>query len=609
MRCIFIVNILFFIITITSHVPSEETHAAEIFIHQGILEDIPENTFAALRRAVELGVDGIQVDVRKTKDNQLILMCDETIDRTTDGKGRVDTLLYAEIQQYDAGSWRGAEFRNERVPLLSDVLKFCKVNNLKLILNARQVCLEKQVVDLVRSHEMFSRIYLWGTLRNLNREEPESSIKELVLVIPEELSAEKVARIQEEKKYVLSTILNSDTRKTIKDRIRTGADVILVDYPCVALDILGIKSPVITNKTPVKNTEREKSGARQEVIQNPAFIQGKIKVLIKNIKGEDYDKARTAAMALMALPQEYVVPSLIKLIQGSYLSLFRGNHPSAKQHAVWALGFCSTPDVASYIHPLLKEKNPEMRREAALALGRLGNVQSVPVLLEALKTEMNPEVKYDIIRALGMIGDHSAVFTLFTILTEEKYWYIKSAAVQALLPFRHDKAVRVLADTLTTDAGEDAAWTRTMAAWVLAVIGKKSIPELINALRDNEEATRRRAAWALIKIGTPAVKSLIHSLRDPNTFARERAAEALGWIGDTSAVTALIWALKDEELSVVGTAAWALGRIGDPHALPALKLLSRNKDNDIRENVNEAIERIAAKKENMVYNKKSVRKP
>ena len=96
-----------------------------------MLEDVPENTFAALRRVAELGIDGIAVDIRQTKDNQLVLMCDETIDRTTDGKGFVDQLLYAEIQQYDAGSWRGSEFRKERVPLLSDALKFCKINDLQ----------------------------------------------------------------------------------------------------------------------------------------------------------------------------------------------------------------------------------------------------------------------------------------------------------------------------------------------------------------------------------------------------------------------------------------------------------------------------------------------
>ncbi|MCR4291818.1 MAG: glycerophosphodiester phosphodiesterase, partial [Candidatus Kuenenia sp.] len=65
----------------------------EIFAHRGILEETPENTFAALHRIAELGIDGVLVDIRSTKDGRLILMNDETIDRTTDGMGRVDHLL------------------------------------------------------------------------------------------------------------------------------------------------------------------------------------------------------------------------------------------------------------------------------------------------------------------------------------------------------------------------------------------------------------------------------------------------------------------------------------------------------------------------------------
>src|SRR3989304_1577627 len=85
-------TILFLMFFSPTSVFAEDTKRPEIIAHHGILEDVPENTFAALRMAVELGVDGIEVDIRQTKDNQLILMCDETIDRTTDGKGRRNVL-------------------------------------------------------------------------------------------------------------------------------------------------------------------------------------------------------------------------------------------------------------------------------------------------------------------------------------------------------------------------------------------------------------------------------------------------------------------------------------------------------------------------------------
>ena len=594
----FLSTILFLMFFSTTSVFAEDTKRPEIIAHHGVLEDVPENTFAALRRAVELGADGIEIDIRQTKDNQLILMCDETIDRTTDGKGRVDRLLYAEIQQYDAGSWRGAEFKNEPVPLLSDVLKFCKMNNLKLILNVKQTCLEKQVLDLVKANEMSSQVYLWGTLRNFNPEDAELFGKELVYVTPEELIEEKIYLIHEEKKYVFTSLINNDDGKMLKKWVKMGVDVILVDYPCVAMDILNINRHIVGGKKPFKDREINRP---QLEADNASFVQEKVKTLVKTMADDDSDKARNAASAMMVLPRRYTVLPLLKLL--------KNKHSQVKQNAVWTLGFCGDESTAAYLHSLLNDKNVEVRRETVLALKRLGATQSVPILIETLRTEKDQEVKYDIARALGMPGNQSAVYALINALMKEKNWYVKSACIEALGRIGSDKAMSILFNILITDAGEDAAWARTKAAWALAAIGEKSIPLLTNALRDNEESTRRRAGWALIKIGNPSVKLLISSLREINKFTRERVAQTLGWIGDERAVNSLLWALKDEEPSVVSAAAWALGRIGSPAALSELQSLVNNENIDIRENAAEAGQRILANKERMAYFKESVRKP
>ena len=594
----FLSTILFLMFLSITSVFAEDTKRPEIIVHHGILEDVPENTFAAFRRAVALGVDGIEIDIRQTKDNQLILMCDETIDRTTDGKGRVDQLLYAEIQQYDAGSWRGAEFKNEQVPLLSDVLKFCKINNLKLILNVKQTCLEKQVLDLVKANEMSSQVYLWGTLRNFNPEDAELFGKELVYVSPEELIEEKLNLIHEEKKYVFTSLINNDDGKMLKKWVKMGVDVILVDYPCVAMDILNINRHIVGGKKPFKDREINRP---QLEADNASFVQEKVKTLVKTMADDDSDKARNAASAMMVLPRRYTVIPLLKLLQNK--------HPQVKQITVWTLGFCGDESTAAYLHSLLNDKNVEVRRETVLALKRLGATQSAPILVETLRTEKDPEVKYDIARTLGMPRNQSAVYALINALMKEKNWHVKSACIEALGRIGSDKAMSILFNILITDAGEDAAWARTKAAWALAAIGEKSIPLLTNALRDNEESTRRRAGWALIKIGNPSVKLLISSLREINKFTRERVAQTLGWIGDERAVNSLLWALKDEEPSVVSAAAWALGRIGNPSALSELQSLVNNENIDIRENAIEAVKRIVANKERMAYFKEPAQKP
>ncbi len=98
------------------------THKPLITAHRGFSGRFPENSLRAVKEALRLGVDGIEVDARTTRDGVVILMHDETVERTTNGSGRVGDLTWAEIRRLDAGSWKGEEFRGEPVPRLEEVL-------------------------------------------------------------------------------------------------------------------------------------------------------------------------------------------------------------------------------------------------------------------------------------------------------------------------------------------------------------------------------------------------------------------------------------------------------------------------------------------------------
>ncbi|MDP7584767.1 MAG: glycerophosphodiester phosphodiesterase family protein, partial [Verrucomicrobiota bacterium] len=78
-----------------------------------------ENTIAAFREAIRLGAHMIEFDVALTGDGKLVLMHDHTIDRTTDGSGRVEEWLLADLKKLDAGSWKNSRFEGERIPTLS----------------------------------------------------------------------------------------------------------------------------------------------------------------------------------------------------------------------------------------------------------------------------------------------------------------------------------------------------------------------------------------------------------------------------------------------------------------------------------------------------------
>lgn len=90
--------------------------------HRGTVKFAPENTIAAFQKAIELGADLVEMDVRETKDGHLVLVHDATVNRTTDGRGAVAAMTLAEIKRLDAGSWFSADFKGERVPTLKEAL-------------------------------------------------------------------------------------------------------------------------------------------------------------------------------------------------------------------------------------------------------------------------------------------------------------------------------------------------------------------------------------------------------------------------------------------------------------------------------------------------------
>jgi glycerophosphoryl diester phosphodiesterase len=86
----------------------------------------PENTMASFRKGWELGAGLLELDVHVSADKALVVMHDYTLDRTTNGSGFIKDLSVEQIKAVDAGSWYGAEFAGERVPLLGEVIDWVR---------------------------------------------------------------------------------------------------------------------------------------------------------------------------------------------------------------------------------------------------------------------------------------------------------------------------------------------------------------------------------------------------------------------------------------------------------------------------------------------------
>lgn len=91
--------------------------------HRGASAYAPENTMEAFALALEQGADVIELDVHLTRDDEVVVMHDDQVDRTTSGTGEIRTLTLGEIRALDAGGWFGPQWRGARVPLLAEVLE------------------------------------------------------------------------------------------------------------------------------------------------------------------------------------------------------------------------------------------------------------------------------------------------------------------------------------------------------------------------------------------------------------------------------------------------------------------------------------------------------
>ena len=91
----------------------------DVIGHRGAAAYAPENTLEGIREARRRGASSVELDAKLTGDGELVLMHDDTLDRTTDGHGPVAAMAYAEIQRLDAGGWFGPAWRGARIPTLA----------------------------------------------------------------------------------------------------------------------------------------------------------------------------------------------------------------------------------------------------------------------------------------------------------------------------------------------------------------------------------------------------------------------------------------------------------------------------------------------------------
>jgi glycerophosphoryl diester phosphodiesterase len=230
----------------------------QISAHRGNTGWAPENSMATFQKALEIGVNFIEIDVRTSADGQLVILHDGNLDRTTNGHGPIKQLTFTEIRKLSAGKGYGPAFEKEKIPSLEEVCQLISRWNKKhpqktfIYVDCKDVA-PKPLVEMLKKYALAEESCFYGSdsfLENLKTEFPaaklmpslknkgeiESKIERLQpyafdtnwLAITPEL----VQEIHQRGIKVFSDVLGPfDQSSTYQKALKLGIDLIQTDKP------------------------------------------------------------------------------------------------------------------------------------------------------------------------------------------------------------------------------------------------------------------------------------------------------------------------------------------------------------------------------------------
>ena len=226
--------------------------------HRGVSAHCPENTLVAIEEAVRVGAPMTEIDVRRTADGHIVLMHDETVDRTTNGSGAVSALTLEDLCCLDAGAKRGEAFVGEAVPTLADVLDLCRDRGMFLCIEIKQYDIAPEVAALVEGAAMVDGSVVisfdFDCVRGVRQANPRLATGWLTGTIDQGEVDEMLGRLRVEGIPVLSA-LYTQVAPEVVDRCRLRGTTLYtwtIDDETEARRLAGMGVDVITSNRPAE---------------------------------------------------------------------------------------------------------------------------------------------------------------------------------------------------------------------------------------------------------------------------------------------------------------------------------------------------------------------
>ncbi len=252
---------------LTSHLAAEKPITVPkpwVVAHRGLLKHAPENTLANFRACFELRI-GFEVDVRRSQDGQLVCIHDDTVDRTTNGRGAVNALTVDELRRLDAGGWFGHVFRGQTIPTPREVFDLIgpHSNHVALIaIDLKEPDIEAELVRQAKDAGVLRYLLFIGNaiddakvrraLRQADRETQVACLAQTAKDLPAALSdkdsdwvylrfvpsQEELDQIHKASKraFIAGPTVAGLERANWQAALQAGIDAILTDYPLELAD-------------------------------------------------------------------------------------------------------------------------------------------------------------------------------------------------------------------------------------------------------------------------------------------------------------------------------------------------------------------------------------
>lgn len=166
-----------------TNINMEQVRAVEITAHRGASLKYPENTMAAFRGAKNMGADWIELDVQQTRDRKLVVCHDSNLKRIAGVNKNIIEMDYEEVNELDAGSHFNVAYKDEKIPLLEDVIKYAQFSGIRLNIElkptGREVEFENDVINLIKKYNFEDMCVITSLKYNVleNVKEIDSNIK------------------------------------------------------------------------------------------------------------------------------------------------------------------------------------------------------------------------------------------------------------------------------------------------------------------------------------------------------------------------------------------------------------------------------------------------